>query len=73
MAAKKKSRKSAASIDTAAKLSGLSPAQVKAIDADCAKKGIKPLSFLAAMLAKMPSHMRKLETEVTKRIAMKKK
>ena len=68
--AKKKSaaaaNRHAAAVKTAAKLTGLTQAEVNAIDKKCEKDGKRPLSFMAVMLDKTIKHVPKLQAHVAK-------
>ncbi len=68
MAARKSkpSAKYNANVKTAARVTGLSEADVKRIDKDAAKKNKRPLSFLATMLVKAEKHVPELRKEVAR-------
>lgn len=71
MAARKSktsARKTAVAVNAATKLTDLTPAQIKKIDAECKKKGEKPLSFLAHMLQKTIKNVPALEKEIASKI-----
>lgn len=68
----KKSPKYTAAVKRAAKVTGLTQAQVEKIDKDAQKANKRPLSFLASMLVKAEKHVPELRKEVA-RLAAKAK
>ena len=64
---KASSAKKEAQIRCAAKVTGLSQADLKRLDAKDAKAGRKSTSFLACMLDKTEKHLPKLRAEVARR------
>lgn len=72
MASKKSSAKYKASVKRAAKVTGLTQAQVEAVDKEAAKANKRPLSFLASMLVKAEKAVPELRKDVA-RLAAKAK